>query len=72
VLKKFIRNPKTKTFLAKDGTWTTDFSYALEMQSEEKARKTRDVYNLRDCELYFCLGDTPSHVDFAIPLARLG
>ena len=71
-MKKFIRNPKSRTFLAKDGTWTTDFNSALEVQSDEEARKVCDDYSLNACELYFCVGDKPSSMDFGLSLARLG
>jgi hypothetical protein len=71
-MRRLIRNSKNKTFLAKDGTWTTDFDSAMECPSDDEARKTRDTYNLKDCELYCCLGDKSSMNDFALLLARLG
>jgi hypothetical protein len=70
-VRKFIRNTKTNTFLGKDGTWTIDFDSAMEFHNDAEARKTRDTYNLKDCELYYCIGDKPSSYDFALPLARL-
>jgi len=70
-VRKFIRNTTNKTFLAKDGTWTTDLDSAMEFQSDNEARRTRDTCNLKDCELYYCVGEKPSSYDFVLPLARL-
>jgi hypothetical protein len=70
-VKRFIRNPQTHTFLAEDGTWTTDIDRAREFVSDDDVRKARDVLNLKDCELYYCVAQNPSKLDFAIPLKRL-
>jgi hypothetical protein len=70
-VRKFIRNATNKTFLAKDGTWTIDLDSAVEFQNDDEAGKTRDTYNLKGCELYFCVGEKPTNLDFVLPLARL-
>ena len=70
-MRRFIRNIQTNTFLAEDGTWTTDLDLAKEFVSDDDIRKARNDYGLKDCELYYCVGKTASKLDFAIPLSRL-
>jgi hypothetical protein len=70
-VRRFIRHTNTNTFLAKDGTWTPDVNLAKEFVSDDDIRKTRDAYQLTDCELYYCLAKKPSNLDFGIPLSKL-
>jgi hypothetical protein len=70
-VRKFIRNATNKTFLAKDGTWTIDLDSAVEFQNDDEAGKTRDTCNLKGWELYFCVGEKPTNLDFVLPLGRL-
>ena len=70
-VRRFIHNTKTNTFVAQDGTWTTDVDLAKEFVSDDDIRKARDDYELKDCELYYCLAKKPSRLDFGILLSRL-
>lgn len=69
-VRRLIRNPQTNTFLGRDGTWITEINQAQEFVSDDDVRKAREAYKLKDCELYYCVGEKPSKLDFAIPLSR--
>ena len=47
------------------------FDQAQEFVNDDDVRKARADYKLTDCELYYCVGKSPSKLDFATPLKRL-
>jgi len=69
-MRRFIRDRKTKAFLAERGTWTKEMESALEFYNDNLVREARAVFRLRSCEIYYCFGTEPSKLDFAFSLAR--
>ena len=69
-VRKFIRDRKTKAFLAENGTWTKDVESAFEFYNDNQVREARLALRLESCELYYCFGTRPSQLDFSFPLAH--
>lgn len=70
-MRKFIRNTIANSFLAKDGTWTTNLRFAREIYNDSEARSALVIHKLKYCELYYCIGEKTSSIDFALPLEKL-
>jgi hypothetical protein len=68
-MRKFIRSKKTNAFLTEKGNWTSDVESAFEFYNDNQIREAYASFRLKACELYYCFGTKPSHLDFSFPLA---
>jgi hypothetical protein len=58
-VKKFIRNRHTHAFL-KDGRWAEGIEGATEFLTVEDASQAKVHLQLKDVELYYLFGNSPS------------
>ena len=67
-MKRLIRDKRTKKFLTKEGTWTTDASAAEDFGNISSVIRAEQKHNLNGVELLMVMEEKPSSYDVVLPL----
>ena len=67
-MKRLIRDKRTKRFLTKEGSWTTDVSAAQDFATVRAVIAAKEKFNLTGVELLLLMEEKPSSYDIVIPI----